>query len=466
MSAAAAVRERPLRIAYLHYLDGADTALHHVRQFAAAARGLGHVVEVCAVRAAAGRGPAGGGVMGGFAAAGAGGAGGAGGPGGAGEAGQGDGRPNDAERRGLTRRASAAPRRRLLARWLHEPKELLANVWHLERELAWLRSLPRPDVLLVRDEPLAVSSVLAAARLALPLVYEMNAPAAEMALYRAEYRHLPAVAGWLEGLKLRRADAVITVSAALRRHLLARHREAATAGRGEHRVVAVPNGADLAAFRPAAAPSPLACRLLAATAAGGAYGPVIGFVGSFQAFHGIELLIEMALAVGAARPDARFLLAGDGPGAARVRQALAPLGCRVGLAGNVPYGEVPGLVAAFDVGVLPDTAFYACPLKVVEWMAAGTAVVAPGHEPLRELLDDHREGLLFPPRDGAALAAAVLRLIDCPELRRQLGAAAAARAGASLSWTDNARRVARVLAWARSGALRAGRAQPELLAQP
>ncbi len=282
MSVATRREDRGLRIAYLHYLDGSDTAQHHVRQFAAAARALGHTVDVQAIRAAPGT-------------------------------------------------AAPAPgrlsrNRRVLARYLHEPKALLANAWYLRREVRCLREGGRPDVLLVRDEPLAASSVLAAAYLRLPLVYEMNAPAAELALYRDEYLHLPAAAAGLEALKLRRADAVVTVSAALRRHLLDQHRVAPTPDLAADKIVAVPNGADLTRFRPLTPASPLAQRLLAAAAAEGARGPVIGFAGSFQKFHGIDLLIEMMLAVGATRPAARFLLAGDGPGAARVRQGVAPLG--------------------------------------------------------------------------------------------------------------------------------------------
>src|SRR5436853_5971427 len=101
----------------------------------------------------------------------------------------------------------------------------------------------------------------------------------------------------------------------------------------------------------------------------------------------------MALRVAALRPRVRFLLVGDGPGAGMARDRLAPLGDRVVVTGSVPHAEVPGLVAAFDIGVLPESSFYACPLKVIEWMAAGKAVVAPCRGPLREVLADGEEGV-------------------------------------------------------------------------
>ncbi len=496
-----------MRIAYLHYLYGDDTALHHVRQFAAAAAGLGHAIQVHAINLAPPPLPGPADFLGmaprqiprrpGAAA----------------------GRQCAAAGRReppvtVARRLRWAARQRL-GRFLHEPKEIVWNARYLHHELALLARGPRPDVLLVRDHALTASTVLVASRLGLPLVYEINAPAAELALYFDEHLHLPLVAGWLEGYKLRRADAVTTVSTALREHLLVRH---GLRGWAADKIVVVPNGADLAAFRPDNQPSPLARRLLGGSsdrpaagaevamepgrsrpagddgsteltgsthemtlaakaigsdgggggngAASGAGEAVVGFVGSFQKFHGVELLAEMALRVAAQRPRVRFLLVGDGPGAAQARRRLAPLGDQVVATGSVPHAAVPGLVAAFDIGVLPETSFYACPLKVIEWMAAGKAVVAPRYGPLHEVLEDGEDGLLFPPRDVAALVETVVRLVDRPALRRRLGAAAARRAAASLAWEDNARRVIAVLDQARCRALAAGRAQPDLSLGP
>jgi glycosyltransferase involved in cell wall biosynthesis len=376
-----------VRIAYVHYLYGDDTAQNHARQFAAAARALGHEVDVQAMNL--GPPPAAGG-------------------------------------------AAASPRLRLrqalqrrLSRWLHEPKELVWNVPYVRRETRVLAAA-RPDVLLVRDYVLTASCVPVARRLGLPLVLEVNAPAAEFGLYLDDYWHVPWVAGWLEGWKLRHAQAVVVVSSALRDHLAARH------GVPADRFAVVPNGADVDLFRPDLAPDP---------AAGAGGGPVVGFVGSFERWHGTGLLARMMLEVGRVRPAVRFVLVGDGPELAAVRDTVAPLDGRVLLTGRVSHARVPGLVAAFDVGVVPDSGFYMSPLKVMEWMAAGKAVVAPGHGPLREVIEDGVHGLLFPPGSLDGLVSAVLRVVDDAALRRSLGAAAAARARGALTWRDNARAV-------------------------
>jgi len=377
-----------MRIAYLHYLDSSDTALHHVRQFAEATRAVGHDVVVHAMNLA----------------------------------------PPEAVD-GETRKPSLRLRdaiKRRFRRYLHEPKELLWNLSYIRKEMALLEPAP-PDILLVRDHFFTVSCVAVADRLRVPLVLELNAPAAESRLYLDEYRHLPLVAEWLEARKLRRADAILVVSSSLKEFLIRRHHVSS------EKIVVNPNGADLARFRPDAPhDATLGEQCTGAT--------VVGFVGSFQKWHGTDLLARMIGEIGRARPKVRFLLVGDGSELASVKRSTAQLGEQVLFTGRLPHDRIPNVVATFDIGVTPDAAFYQSPLKVIEWMAAGRAVVAPAYPPLRDVIDDGVQGLLFEPRNLEALCSAVLRLVDEPALRSKLGAAAAAKARASLSWTDNAHR--------------------------
>jgi glycosyltransferase involved in cell wall biosynthesis len=381
-----------MRLAYLHYLVDDDTGRHHVRQFAAAAASLGHAIDVRGMNLAPGR------------------------DGDAGATGTASGR------------ARAALKRRF-GRWLHEPKEILWNLRYVRLETDLLKAL-RPDVLLVRDHLMTASCVPVARRLSLPLVLELNAPADEAGLYLKEYWHLPRVARAIEAYKLRHADAVTVVSSTLKRLLVETYRIP------EGRITVVPNGADLDRFHPGVGRD-AEVRFPPQT------GPILGFVGSFRRWHGTDLMIRMVREVGEARPQTGFLLVGDGPEAPVVQEAVRPLGGRVVMTGRVPHARVPGLTAAFDIGVLPETLFYASPLKVVEWMAAGKSVVAPGHAALGDLVTDGEEALLFRPGDADDLVRAVLRLVDDAPLRARLAAAAAQRAVRSLSWTENARRVLR-----------------------
>jgi glycosyltransferase involved in cell wall biosynthesis len=387
-----------MKITYLHYLYGQDTALHHVRQFAEGARQLGHQVSVHAMNLAPP--PAGGS---------------GGGP------------------QGIKQKLRGALKRRF-GRWLHDPKELWWNFEYIRRESAILRA-ERPDVLLVRSQGLGISCVEVAQKLGLPLVLEVNAPADETATYLShQYRHWSGLRQWAGRYKLRRADALFVVSGALKEYYVDRHRLP------PEKIFVVPNGADVEAFRPDTPPDPEFPH--------DERRPLIGYVGSFQPWHDLGRLGQIIEEVGQARPEARFLMVGAGEGVEKLRAETSLGPERLAFTGRVEHGRVPGLVASLDVGMLAEAAYYQCPLKVVEWMAAGKAIVAPGYPPLHELIEDGREGLLFPPGDFAAMRNALLQLVDDPELRRRLGAAAAARAHSSLSWRDNAQRVVEACAWA------------------
>src|SRR5262249_39582118 len=305
-------------------------------------------------------------------------------------------------------------------------------------------------IVLVRDHLFTAACVPVAWRSGVPLVLEVNSPAEESRLYMDEYWHVPWIPERLEGWKLRHADAVVTVSSALKAHFVARH------GVPERKIQMVPNGADASRFHPAVAPDPE----FAGVRAGG---PVVGFVGSFQKWHGSELLCGMIADVGAARPQVRFLMVGDGPGREAVRRATSTLCERVVFAGRVPHARVPGLVACFDIGVMPESNFYGSPLKVIEWMAAGRALLAPRYGPPEDVIDDRVPGLRCAARDRAGLAAGVLRLVDDAELRERLGQAAAIRARTSLTWRDNARLVMAACEAAHARNLAAEHAAPQFL---
>jgi glycosyltransferase involved in cell wall biosynthesis len=374
-------------LAYFHYLSEGSTGLHHVQHLADALRELGHTVSVHAMN----RVPA--------------------------------DDPPPASRR---QRLRSVLKRRW-RRYLHEPKELVWNLKYMRRERDIL-ARQRPQVVLARNDTFLASIVRVTAAQRLPLVLEMNAPALESRLYWDEYSHLPLIPERLEAWKLERTDSIVAVSSALARYLIE------TYDLPVDKVTVARNGVRLDLFRPDAPRrwSPPESFQDA---------PVVGFVGSFQRFHGADLLCEMARRVAAARPEARFLFIGDGPGLSLARRLTADLKDRVHFPGALEHELIPGAVTLMDVTVLPETAFYTSPLKLTEWMAAGRAIVAPDRESVRELLEDQRDALLFPPGDPEPLAGAVVRLLDSTPLRETLGAAAARRARASLTWHRTAESV-------------------------
>ncbi|HEV8265835.1 MAG TPA: glycosyltransferase family 4 protein [Gemmatimonadales bacterium] len=172
----------------------------------------------------------------------------------------------------------------------------------------------------------------------------------------------------------------------------------------------------------------------------------LGFVGSMKPWHGLSVLIEAFARLHDHDAATRLLVVGGGPEDAAVRRELAArgLGGAAALTGPVAPSDVPGLLTSMDVAVAPypdAKRFYFSPLKVYEYMAAGRAVVASQVGQLGSLIQHDVTGLLCPPGDAVALAAAVERLRRAPELRTRLGRAARGSVLRGHTWEAVAARV-------------------------
>ena len=124
----------------------------------------------------------------------------------------------------------------------------------------------------------------------------------------------------------------------------------------------------------------------------------------------------------------QILIVGGGPAEAEVRRAMQPLGDRVRFAGLRQGVKLAEAFAAADIFAWPAVK-EAVGIVFLEASAAGLAVVAGRSGGIDTILDDGRTGLVVPAGDAAAMTAALARLLDDPALARQLGEAAAVRAG-------------------------------------
>jgi glycosyltransferase involved in cell wall biosynthesis len=142
-------------------------------------------------------------------------------------------------------------------------------------------------------------------------------------------------------------------------------------------------------------------------------------------------------------PEALFLLAGDGS----ERAPLEAEAERLGVADRVRFlgrrEDVPQLLAACDVFALPSL-YEGSSLALLEAMAAGIPIVSSAIGGTDELIEDGRSGLLVPPGDAAALAAALRQLLSDSELREGLAARARERVDADLTREQMARRVTEI----------------------
>lgn len=205
------------------------------------------------------------------------------------------------------------------------------------------------------------------------------------------------------------------------------------------RVLLSPNAADTERYRPDLDGSAVRARYGLGDAV------VIGFIGTFGAWHGASVLAA-AFAEMAAGLNVRLLMIGDGYDLPAARAAIerAGLAAKAVFTGLIPQAEGPAHLAAADVLVSPTLAnpdgtdFFGSPTKLYEYMAMGRAIVASDLAQLGEVLRHEHTALLTPPGDRAALAAALTRVAEDGDLRRALGRAARAEAVTQHTWGQRA----------------------------
>lgn len=291
-------------------------------------------------------------------------------------------------------------------------KELL-QMRDLESRLLALARQIRPDVLHAHSPVLdAIPALRVGRRLGIPVVYEVRAfwedAAVDHGTARASglrYRVTRAV----ETYALRRATAVTTICEGLRNDIVAR-------GIPAERVTVIPNAVDIDRFSTAGTPD-----LALAGDLGLEGSRVIGFIGSFYGYEGLDLVPRAMPAILAQAPDVRALLVGGGPEEARLRAQVSAAGLddRVRFVGRVPHGEVNRYYDLIDILVYPRIRTrltdLVTPLKPLEAMAQGRLVAASNVGGHRELIRDGETGVLFPAGDSSELAASVLRLFASPD---------------------------------------------------
>lgn len=162
--------------------------------------------------------------------------------------------------------------------------------------------------------------------------------------------------------------------------------------------------------------------------------PTVVFVGTLKPWHGVEHLLEAAAL---ARRPWQVRIVGDGPQAPSLRARAAELGLDVDFRGAVTPAEVPAQLQGAHVAVAPypdGQDQYFSPLKVLEYSAAALPVVASDVGQLGDLVHDGVTGLLVPPSDPAALAAAVDGLVSVPERAERMGSAGRRRMLRQHTW--------------------------------
>ncbi len=193
--------------------------------------------------------------------------------------------------------------------------------------------------------------------------------------------------------------------------------------------------------------------------------PVVAYIGRLSGWKGPRVLLRAAARVAAKHPDARFVFAGDEfGGGGGFRTDMLAEAKRLGLEGRLelrPFLEdVSGLMAEATVVVSPSVLPEPFGLVLLEAMASGRAVIASDDGGPREIVVDGETGLLVPPGDVDALAAALDRVLSDPAFAERLGAAGRRRARERFSIESTVARLSELYEELSAAALPSSRPAP------
>ena len=230
------------------------------------------------------------------------------------------------------------------------------------------------------------------------------------------------------------SDAIICPSRVTRDYL-------SSLGVDRKRVTVIPNGVSPSDF----SPSPLPNREGRV--------PVLLYIGTLADWQGLDVVIKSLPKILEKHPVQLKIV---GRGRSRQRKVLSKQIRKLGVEGSVlvqpavPHHEVPALIAESDICVAPlglndrNVTQGACPIKVLEYMAAGRPLLASNMPIVRELVREDVDALLFSPNDPEDLARQVLALLNDFELSKRLADSASERALAKFTWHESQKKLLKV----------------------
>ncbi|MGH7705642.1 MAG: glycosyltransferase family 4 protein [Candidatus Dormibacteria bacterium] len=216
----------------------------------------------------------------------------------------------------------------------------------------------------------------------------------------------------------------------------------------------IPNGIDPVTFNPEVPPHPGIANPRRKT---------ILFLGRLEERKGLGTLLDAYSLLRQVRADCQLVVAGDGPLRRGYQRRVEEEGIPdVRFCGFVQEPEKAAHFTAADIYCAPNTGKESFGVILLEAMACGRPVLATAIDGFRQVIRDGEEGLLTPPGDEAQMAAALARLLDQPELRREMGERGR-RSAEGYAWSLVADRVLAVYQTALQS-----RSQPEVktLVQP
>ena len=336
---------------------------------------------------------------------------------------------------------------------------LLGATWHYYPILKVVLAALRPAYIYERLVLGNFSGALLSRELGIPYILEYNGSEISMSRsFDGKGLEYEAVFTLAEEAAFKQATLINVVSQVVKDSLVAR-------GVDPGKILVNPNGADPDAYAPQTTNVKQAIRAEFGFAEDE---QIVGFTGTFGGWHGIDVLAAAIPRICELAPKARFLLVGDGSHKPLVDRVVADhkLEDRVRSVGRVSQTEGARLLGACDICVSPhnshmiDSKFFGSPTKLFEYMAMGAGIVGSDLEQLGEVLSPalrlndfarpdlhvtNQRAVLVTPGDVEEFVAAVVALVDRPDISQSLGRNARQAVLDSFSWQKHVAKVWRAL---------------------
>jgi len=274
------------------------------------------------------------------------------------------------------------------------------------------------------------SAVAVGQKYNIPVVLEVNSPYSYQKQTFDETLHCRWLNRFFERKICRDVGFVIVVSTPLKKFLI-------SIGVPDDQIVVMPNGADPAIFHPDNNGEMVREQYKLGKKI------VIGFTGILRPWHGLDLLLKSFEEVSHSYEYVHLLIVGDGPIRQDLEKNITDRGLtkKVTITGRRPHDRIREFVAAMDIAVSPRTTFYASPMKILEYMAMGKAIVAPDMENIRDIITPEENGILFKPEESNDLTRCLGALVTRIDLRSKLGRNAREEIERKRTWLHNAESV-------------------------
>lgn len=287
-----------------------------------------------------------------------------------------------------------------------------------------------PDLIYERANYGQLSGVNTAQKRGIKHILEMNSPYVEERLTLQGKSLLMKKAFNTERGQLQKTDKIAVVSSALKQYFIEKH------GIPENKFIVTPN-----AINPNSVILNQATinTLTAKYKASGE--TIVGFVGSFFRWHGIDMLINAFGKLSDDYPKLRLMIIGSGDLDEELKElALQTAEDKIIFTGKISRHDIFNYISLFDIAVSPNAGWYQSPIKIFEYGIMQKPIIAPDYVPLQDVMKHEEDGILIQPT-VENLAFAGSRLLNDAELRTKIGNNFHEKVISNHLWTRNAESV-------------------------